>query len=186
MKLNVIICSTRPGRIGPRIGAWFADYARKHGGFEVDLVDLADFNLPILDEPKHPRLADYQKDHTKKWSQSVASADAYVFVTPEYNYFAPPSLFNALNYLVKEWAYKPAGIVSYGGMSGGLRAAQSIKALLSTLRMVAIPEGVALPMVAGMIGEDGVLKSNDLVDDSAKTMLNELAKWTGALQKLHG
>lgn len=185
MKLNVIICSTRPGRIGPRVATWFAGYANAHGGFDVELVDLADFNLPIMDEPKHPRLGDYQHEHTKKWAASVASADAYAFVTPEYNYCAPPSIVNALDYLSKEWAYKPAGLVSYGGVSGGLRAAQSLKTLLTSLRMMPLPEGVAIPMVYGLIDEDGALQSNELIDASAKTLLDELVKWAAGLKPLH-
>lgn len=186
MKLNVVICSTRPGRIGPKVGAWFAGYARKEGSFDVDLIDLADFNLPIMDEPKHPRLGDYQHAHTKKWAKSVAAADAFAFVMPEYNFFAPPSLVNALDYLSNEWSYKPAGLVGYGGVSGGLRAVQAVKPLITSLRMMPLPESVAMPMVHSLVGENGELKSNDLIDASAKTMLGELAKWAGALKPLRG
>src|SRR5690625_7507680 len=90
LKLQVIICSTRPGRVGPSVAKWFADFAAKHEEFDTTLVDLADFNLPVYDEPQHPRLQDYQHEHTKRWSASVAAADAYVFVTPEYNCCPPP------------------------------------------------------------------------------------------------
>src|SRR5699024_2482249 len=107
LTLHTIICSTRPGRIGPAVGDWFHGVAVAHGGFEAVRVDLADFNLPIFDEPKHPRLQQYQHDHTKRWSESVAAADAFVFVTPEYNFNPPPSLVNALDYLSLEWNYKP-------------------------------------------------------------------------------
>ena len=101
MKLNIIIGSTRPGRVGPKVAHWVEAIAREHGGFEPALIDLADFNLPVFDEPKHPRMQDYVHDHTKAWSASVASGDAYVFVTPEYNYFPPASLINALTFLSK-------------------------------------------------------------------------------------
>ncbi|HWK14167.1 MAG TPA: NADPH-dependent FMN reductase [Rhizobiaceae bacterium] len=180
LKLNIIIGSTRPGRIGPKVAAWFDAFAREHGSFEPVLVDLAEFNLPVFDEPKHPRMQDYQHDHTKAWAKSVASADAFVFVSPEYNYVAPVALVNALTYLSHEWAYKPAGIVSYGGISGGLRAAQSLKSLLTTLRIMPIPEGVPVPMVAQFLGDDGFTPSQP-IGDGAKLMLDELHRWAGAL-----
>ena len=119
LKLNVIVCSTRPGRVGLSIGRWFEEYAKAHGGFDVSLEDLADYALPVFDEPHHPRLRKYEHAHTKAWSASVESADAFVFVTPEYNFGPPPSLVNAMNYLVLEWHNKVAGFVSYGGVSGG-------------------------------------------------------------------
>lgn len=181
--LQVIICSTRPGRIGPTVAAWVDTVARQHGAFDVALVDLADFGLPVYDEPKHPRLQQYAHEHTKRWAASVAAADAYVFVTPEYNSGPPPSIVNALNYVYREWNYKAAGIVSYGGVSGGLRAAEALKGTTATLKLVVPPEGVPIPMVAKLV-EDGAFRSNDLIDTSAKTMLDELAKWSGALKSL--
>jgi NAD(P)H-dependent FMN reductase len=104
------------------LAQWLAEAIRGSEVFDVELVDLADFKLPVFDEPEHPRLQKYAHEHTKRWSASVASAHAFVFVTPEYNYAPPPSLVNALDYLVKEWAYKPVGFFSYGGPGGGLRA----------------------------------------------------------------
>ena len=127
LKLHTIIASTRPGRVGLHVGKWFHEYALKHGGFDATLVDLADFDLPVYDEPHHPRLQKYEREHTKRWAESVRSADAFVFVTPEYNYSPSPSLVNALDYVYLEWNYKPAGFVSYGGVSGGLRAVQVVK-----------------------------------------------------------
>jgi len=186
-KLHVIIASPRPSRLGPSVAKWFHGAAKTHGAFDAELVDLVDFNLPVLDEPHHPAQRNYTKDHTKAWSASVAAADAFVFVTPEYNYFAPPSLVNALDFLVHEWKYKPAGIVSYGGVSGGLRAAQAVKPLLTALRMMPLTEGVAIPSFAQHIDKaSGVFKSNELMDASVKTMLDELAKWSAALQPMRG
>src|SRR4051794_37691276 len=117
--LQTIVVSTRPGRAGLPVAQWFHDYARQHGKFAAELVDLAEVDLPLFDEPSHPRLRHYQHDHTRQWSARVARADAFVFVTPEYNHATPPSLVNAIDYLVHEWAYKPVGFVSYGGVSGG-------------------------------------------------------------------
>lgn len=180
-KLQVIICSTRPGRVGPSVGTWFADYARRHGGFEVERVDLADFQLPMYDEPVHPRMQQYEHEHTRRWSRSVASADAYVFVMPEYNYMPPPSLVNALDYVSREWGYKPCGFVGYGGVSGGLRAVQIARLHVTTMRMMPMVETVAIPMVASLLGDDGVFGSNELIDASAQSMLDELQRWSAAL-----
>ena len=123
-KLQTIICSTRPGRVGDKVAAWFHGVASTHQGFEATLVDIGAFALPLYDEPKHPRLQQYAHEHTKRWAASVAEADAYVFVTPEYNFGPPPPFVNALNYLYLEWNYKPCAFVSYGGISGALRAVQ--------------------------------------------------------------
>lgn len=184
LKLHVVIASTRPTRKGPAVARWFEEFARAHGGFEPVLVDLAAFNLPVFDEPRHPSLRQYEHEHTKAWSASVAAADAFAFVMPEYNYFPPSSLVNAIDYLVAEWTYKPAGLVSYGGVSGGLRAAQAVKLLLTTLKVMPVPEGVAIPNFAQHLGEDGSFRSNELIDKSATTMLNELVRWAGALKPL--
>ena len=183
-KLHTVICSTRPGRVGPAVARWFDAFARQHGKFDASLVDLADFNLPMYDEPNHPSQQKYEKEHTKRWSASVAAADAYVFVTPEYNYGPPPSFVNALNYVYKEWNYKPCGFVSYGGVSGGLRAVQLEKQLVTTLKMMPMVEGVAVPMVAKLLGENGKFASNELIDASARTMLDELLRWAEALQPM--
>jgi NAD(P)H-dependent FMN reductase len=186
LKLQVIVGSTRPGRIGPSVAKWFAEFAEQHSEFEVELVDLADFHLPIYDEAAHPRMQQYEHEHTKRWSAKVQAADAYVFVTPEYNFGPPPALLNALNYLYKEWNYKPCGFVSYGGLSGGMRAVQMEKLLVTTLKMMPMVEAVALPMVWNHLTEAGQFASNELVDDSAKGMLAELGRWATALKPMRG
>jgi NAD(P)H-dependent FMN reductase len=119
--LQVIVTSTRPGRIGLPIGQWFHRTASAHGAFDAEWVDLAEWNLPFMDEPHHPRLRKYTHEHTKRWSALVERTDAVVFVMPEYNhgYIAP--LKNAIDYLLHEWSYKPVGFVTYGGMVAGTR-----------------------------------------------------------------
>lgn len=184
LRLHTLICSTRPTRVGPSVARWFQDVAEKEGSFDAHLVDLKDFDLPVFDEPKHPRFAEYEHDHTKRWSESVAAADAFVFVSPEYNYGPTPALLNAVTYLAKEWAYKPVGFTSYGGLSGGLRGVQSIKAILTTLRMVPVMEGVAVPNVATMIGEDKVFKPTEMMEKGAVAMLKELHRVSDALKVL--
>lgn len=183
-KLHIIIASTRPGRVGPSVGRWFHDFAAEHGGFDVRLVDLADFKLPIYNEEAHPLLRQYEYEHTRNWSASVDAADAFAFVTPEYNYNPTPALVNALNYLHKEWNYKPCGFVSYGGASGGIRAVQTAKLLVTTLKMMPMTEGVMVPMVNNHISDDGIFSSNELIDHSARTMLDELRRWADGLKAM--
>jgi NAD(P)H-dependent FMN reductase len=166
------------------VARWFHEFSGRHGKFDVELIDLADFNLPIYDEPIHPAQQKYEHTHTKAWSKSVAAADAYVFVTPEYNYSPPPSLVNALDYVYKEWNYKPCGFVSYGGVSGGLRSVQAAKLQITTLKMMPMMEGVMIPMVASMIDDADTFKSNDLIDKSGVTLLDELLLWTLGLKTM--
>lgn len=183
LRLNIVIASTRPGRVGKPVGDWFFGYAREHGNFDVHLVDLVDFDLPVLDEPHHPRLQNYQHEHTKRWAASVASADAYVFVVPEYNYGPTPALLNALDFVYKEWNYKPAAFVSYGGISGGLRSVQMTKLTLTTLKIMPLMEQVTIPMVAERI-QDKRFNANELHEKSAAAMLDELHRWAEALKPM--
>lgn len=182
LNLHTIICSTRPGRVGLSVGQWFNDFAVAHGNFNCRLVDIADFALPVYDEPVHPRLQDYKNDHTKAWSKSVAEADAYVFVLPEYNYFVPPSFVNALNYVYQEWNYKACGFVSYGGVSGGLRSTQAAKQLVTTLKMMPMVEGVMVQMPWDRLDGNKAFQSDEHIDSSARTMLDELHKWASTLK----
>ena len=137
--LQIIIGSTRPGRVGPAVAAWIIDRARARGDFEVVVTDLAELNLPMFDEPNHPRLHQYVHQHTKDWSAIVEASDAFIFVIPEYNYGFNAATKNAIDYLNSEWLNKPAGIVSYGAVAAGTRAAQMLKQVLSALKSRAGP-----------------------------------------------
>jgi NAD(P)H-dependent FMN reductase len=182
--LMIVIASTRPGRIGLPVGEWIESRARAHGGFEVDVADLAAIDLPFMDEPKHPRLRQYTHQHTKDWSARVEAADAFVFVHPEYNYAMTAPLKNAIDYLNAEWAYKPLGLVSYGGVSAGTRAAQQIKQVATTLKLFPLFEAVSIPFVAQFIGEHGALEPNEVMDKAADAMLDELVRVSAALRPL--
>ncbi|MBC7182608.1 MAG: NAD(P)H-dependent oxidoreductase [Marinobacter sp.] len=184
MNLQTVICSTRPGRIGPSIAQWFNALANEQGTFSSELVDLAEFNLPVYDEANHPRLQKYEHEHTKAWSASVNKADAYVFVIPEYNFCPPPSFTNALNYLYNEWNYKPCGFVSYGGVSGGLRSAQIAKQLVTTLKMMPMVEGVMVQMPWESLDDQRRFLAGEQHTGSANAMLAEMAKWAQALKTL--
>jgi len=184
-KLEIIVASTRPGRIGPPIGRWVLADATAHGGFsEIELVDLAEVNLPFMNEPHHPRLGRYTHQHTLDWSAKVAEADAFVFVMPEYNYGYNAELKNAIDYLHNEWKYKPVGLVSYGGVSAGTRAAQMIKQVVTTLKMTPVAEAVSIPFVAQFLDEDGTLVPNETMTGAAKAMFDELIRVADALRPL--
>ena len=181
--LTIIVGSTRPGRAGQPIAEWFADRARTHAGFDVEVADLAEIGLPLLDEPNHPRLGQYTKQHTKDWSAIVDRADAVVFVTPEYNYGYPAALKNAIDFLHREWRDKPAGFVSYGGVAAGTRAVQQLKQVVTTLRMTPVFDSVNIPFHATLIKE-GKFEATDLLNQAADTMLDELVRVESALHQL--
>ena len=183
-KLMVLVASTRPGRVGSTVGEWIAKVAKEHGGFEVELVELADVNLPVFDEPEHPAKRAYVHEHTKKWSKMVDSADAFAFVSPEYNFSTPASLLNALTYLTAEWHYKPVGFASYGGISGGMRATQMTKQILTTFKVVPLYEAVVIPNVHGHLSDEGKFVPEQMHVDSANVMLSELKRWSDALATL--
>ncbi|MFI6451776.1 NADPH-dependent FMN reductase [Streptosporangium amethystogenes] len=183
--LQIITGSTRPGRAGAAVASWFADHARTHGGFEVELVDLAEVDLPMFDEPNHPMTGNYVNEHTRRWSARVSRAQAYVLVTPEYNNGYPAVLKNALDYLNREWRHKAVGFVSYGGVSAGTRATGQLKQVVTTLRMVPVQDAVHIPFIAQHLGEDGTFQATDAVVASAKKLLDELLLVGTALLPLH-
>jgi len=183
MKLTVIIASVREGRQGEAVARWFVERATQHGKFDVEVADLKEHNLPIFDEPHHPRLKKYVHDSTKQWSALVDGSDAFVFVTPEYNYTMPPALVNAVDTLYHEWTYKPVGFVSYGGVSGGIRSVQTAKLMVTGFKMMPMVEAVNIPFFTQLI-ENGVFKSNETYDKAVPVMLDELLKWTEALKPL--
>ncbi|MGD1056082.1 MAG: NAD(P)H-dependent oxidoreductase [Solirubrobacteraceae bacterium] len=185
-RLQIIIASTRPGRVGLPVGRWFEERARAHGGFDVEVVDLAELGLPFVDEPNHPRLRQYTQEHTKQWSAKVDAADAFVFVMPEYNYGFNAPLKNAIDFLHQEWMHKPVGFVSYGGVSAGTRAVQMIKQVVTTLNMFALGEAVAIPFVAQFLDDEGEIDANETMEKAADALVAGLLRMSGALAGLRG
>lgn len=182
--LQIIIASTRPGRVGLPVAEWFRGRAEAHGGFAIDVADLAELNLPFMDEPSHPRLRRYIHKHTKDWSARVDAADAFAFVMPEYNYGFTAPLKNAIDYLHYEWQYKPVGFVSYGGVAAGTRAVQLIKPVVTTLKMFPLPEAVSIPFVQQFLDDDGAIQANEVMEKAATAMLDEMRRMVEALQPL--
>lgn len=182
--LTVIIGSTRPGRAGLPIAEWFIERARVHGAFHLSVADLAEIDLPLLDEPNHPRLRRYVHQHTEDWSRMVDASDAFVIVTAEYNYGYPAAIKNAIDYLHQEWAYKPVGFVSYGGVAAGTRAVQQLKQVVTTLRMLPVFESVNIPFHWQFIDEEGQVQANEVMEKAADAMLDELGRTEEALRPL--
>ena len=185
LQLEVITASTREGRKGPLVADWMVTQALRQGRFAVERVDLAEVELPLFDEPKHPRLREYEHEHTKRWSRIVERADAYVVVTPEYDHGPPASLLNAMQYLVQEWAYKPMAFVSYGGVSAGTRSVAMLKPIASALKLVPIVESVSIPFFAKFIDEErGEFDPGTVQCEAARVMLDELHRWAEALRPM--
>ena len=183
-RLLIIIASTRPGRIGLPVAEWFVQRANAHGGFELEVADLAELDLPLLDEPNHPRLRQYTKDHSRAWSAMVDAAQAIVMVTSEYNSGYPAALKNAIDFLHHEWRYKPVGFVSYGGVSAGTRAVQQLKQVVAAVAMMPAPTSVNIPFVRQFLGEDATVTGNDIMLQAASGMLDELMRLQQALAPL--
>jgi NAD(P)H-dependent FMN reductase len=183
-KLMIVIASTRPGRVGLPVARWFTERANEHGAFDVQVVDLAELELPFLDEPHHPRMRRYTKDHTHEWSEIVDGADAFVFVTSEYNHGYPASLKNAIDYLNHEWKDKPVGFVSYGGVSAGTRAVQQLKQVVTAIKLYPVTEAVNIPFVTQFVDTDGVVQANEVMEQAAGAMLDELLLVERALRGL--
>jgi NAD(P)H-dependent FMN reductase len=182
--LMIVIASTRAGGTVQAVGDWFHAHAREHGRFEIDLVDLAELDLPMVDEPHHPRLREYTKRHTREWSVRVDAADAFVFVTPEYNHGFNAPLKNAIDYLHHEWKHKPLGFVSYGGVAAGTRAVQMLKQVAAALNLVPATTAVAIPFVRQFLDDDGRVTPNDTMDEAARALLDELERLEPALREL--
>jgi len=182
--LMVVIASTRPTRVGMAVGRWFVDRATEHRAFDIDLVDLAELDLPFMDEPEHPRFARYVHDHTKRWSARVKAADAFVFVTPEYNHGYNAPLKNAIDFLHHEWEYKPVGFVSYGGVAAGTRAVQQLKPVVAVLRMTPLSDAVYIPFVHQHLNQDRKFQPSDELETAATALLQALERYEAALRPL--
>lgn len=181
-RIMIIIGSVRPGRVGLPVAHWVRQRVEA-AGHEVDLVDLAELNLPFMDEPEFPGKRAYTKPHTIAWSARVEQADGILLVSPEYNHSYSPALKNALDYLQHEWAAKPVGVVSYGGASAGLRGAAALDQVLTTLGLVRVPVDVAISGPAAQV-VDGAFAATEKQDATLGRMLDQLARYATALAPL--
>ena len=183
LNLLVVVASTRPVRIGDVVASWVVTQTKAQGSFETTTADLAVLDLPLMNEPEHPRLRRYSHDHTRSWSRTVEQADGAVLVMPEYNASFTAPLKNAVDYLVHEWAYLPVGLFSYGGVNGGSRAVQALRPVLTNLSAVPTGSAVNVHHVANHV-EGGVFSPSPGVQAATPLMLAELAELAIALAPL--
>ena len=183
-ELKIISSTVRPGRKGPHIANWIAEQARQHGSFNVEVLDLGEINLPLMNEPHHPVQQKYTHEYTKNWSAKIESAEAFIFVTAEYDFHYPAPLRNALEFLYHEWGYKAAGIVSYGGVSAGTRAAKNLMGDLPCFKVVPLTDMVNFPFFSKMFNEQGEFNPPEVSTKSAEKMLNELARWSKGMKAI--
>ena len=183
MKLMIVVGSVRPGRAGLPVAEWARGVAEAEGRFEIDFADLAEIAPPFMDEPNHPSKRQYTQPHTFAWSERVDAADAFLFVTPEYNHSYSPVLKNAVDYLGQEWWRKPVGFVSYGGVAAGSRGVAAFEPVLTTLGLVKTGANVEIPFIGTMVA-DGVFTPTDKETAILHKVLAELELLGGALTGL--
>jgi NAD(P)H-dependent FMN reductase len=182
LRIAVIIGSTRPGRNGEAVARWVYELARKREDAEFELVDIKDFNLPLLDEPVPPSQGQYTKEHTKTWAAKIDSFDAYVFVTPEYNHSTSGALKNAIDFLYKEWNNKAAGFVGYGGAMG-TRAVEHLRLVMGELLVADVRAQVGISLYTDF-ENFSVFKPAAHQEQAVNNMLDQVIAWGGALRVL--
>jgi len=180
--IKIITGSVRPGRFNTQPTQWLLAEAKKRTDMDVKVLDLAEINLPFLDEPESPKSHNYTKEHTKAWSKEIAEADGFVLVTPEYNHSYSPVLKNALDFLWHEWTYKPVTYVSYGTV-GGTRAVEHLRGVAGELKMYDLRENVVLTEYWHNMDEKGQFKFDERHAKSAKVMLDELVFWASKMKE---
>jgi NAD(P)H-dependent FMN reductase len=180
IRLAIVTGSTRPGRNNEAVARWAFNVASKRRDAEFELVDIADYKLPLLDEPVSPMLGQYTQEHTKRWAAKIASFDGYVFVTPEYNHGISGALKNAIDYLYREWNNKAAGFVSYGSI-GGARAVEQLRLVMGELMVADVRAQVLLSMFTDF-EKFSVFKPDPRHEDEVNTMLDQVIAWGGALK----
>ncbi|WP_410634905.1 NADPH-dependent FMN reductase [Amycolatopsis sp. cmx-4-83] len=190
LRLGVILGTTRPGRRGPLVAPWVVDVGREHqlvraGTAEIEFLDLAEFGLPLLEEPFPAKFGRYQQDSTRRWAARIDALDGFVFVTPEYNHSIPAALKNAVDHLYAEWGDKAAGIVSYG-VNGGIRGAEHLRHVLAELKVAAVRSQPALSVFDDFVITDplaaGEFRPRDNQREAVASMFDEVVTWAQALR----
>src|SRR5918993_347095 len=182
LKIAIILGSTRPGRNGEAVSQWIYEIAKKRSDADFELVDIKDFNLPLLDEPVPPSMGQYSQEHTRTWSAKIDSFDAYVFVTAEYNHGIPGALKNAIDFLFKEWNNKVAGFVSYGS-AGGVRAVEQLRLVMAELHIATVRSQVQLSLFTDF-ENFSTFRPHEIHVKSTNNMLDEVISWASAMKTL--
>jgi NAD(P)H-dependent FMN reductase len=182
IRVAIVVGSTRPGRKAEAVARWVHEISKRRSDAEFELVDIKDFNLPLLDEPAPPMTGRYSQPHTRAWSAKVEGFDAYVFVTPEYNHGSPAALKNAIDFLYREWNNKAAGFVSYG-MALGTRAVEQLRQVMGELQVATVRAHVGLSMTADFENFTD-FKPGSHHEATVGTMLDQVVAWGTALKTL--
>ncbi|MCG5220309.1 NAD(P)H-dependent oxidoreductase [Streptosporangium sp. KLBMP 9127] len=190
IRIAIVIGSTRPSRRTEVVARWTAAVAARHpavagGEVELELVDLAEYGLPLLDEATSAIFGEYRNPHTKRWAETIGSFDGFVFVTPEYNRSMPAALKNAIDFLYAEWNNKAAGFVSHG-IVGGVRAVEQLRLALAEVKVAGVGAQVALSCFTDfqLTGphDPGVVTPGEHQEPMLHEMMDELVAWTRALE----
>jgi NAD(P)H-dependent FMN reductase len=182
INLAIIIGSTRPGRVGEAVGRWVDEIAQQRRDAKFELVDIKDYNLPLLDEPVPPSMGKYSKEHTKKWAAKIASFDGYVFVTPEYNHGICGALKNAIDFLFAEWNNKAAGFVGYGS-AGGVRAVEHLRLVMAEVQIATVRNQVMLSL-RDDFENYSVFKPREFHEKALGQVFDQVIAWGGAMKTL--
>jgi len=180
VKLQVIVGSTRPHRVGKGVAEWVYEAAKERNDIEVELVDVADFDLPLLDEPMPPSLNQYTKEHTRQWAVKIDEADGYIFVTGEYNHSVPGALKNAIDFLYKEWNNKAAGFVSYGSNSGS-RAVEHLRGIMGEIQIADVREQLLLSLMNDFENYH-TFQPTEAHAQKLNTVIDQIVNWAEALK----
>lgn len=181
LKIGIILGSTRPGRNGEAVARWVHELAGRRNDAEFELVDIQEFNLPLLDEPVPPSMGQYSKEHTKRWAARIASLDAFVFVTPEYNHSTSGALKNAIDFLYAEWNNKAAGFVSYGS-AGGTRAVEHLRLIMAECQVATVRQQVMFSLSSDFENYSVFTPREGQHEKSLTSMLDQLVAWGTAMQ----
>jgi NAD(P)H-dependent FMN reductase len=182
LRFAIIIGSTRPGRVGEAVARWVDGIAKQRSDAEFELVDIKEFNLPLLDEPIPPSQGKYSKEHTKRWATKIGSFDGYVFVTPEYNHSISGALKNAIDFLYAEWNNKAAGFIAYGS-AGGARAVEHLRLVMAEVQVATVRNQVMLSL-RDDFENYSVFKPREFHEKTLGQVLDQVIAWGGALRAL--
>ena len=181
LTIAIIIGSTRPNRVGPSVARWVCEIAGKREDAAFELIDIADYELPLLDEPRPPAAGDYTQPHTIRWAEKIGAFDGYVFVTPEYNQSTSGALKNAIDFLYKEWNNKAAAFVGYGA-ANGVRAIQSLRPVMAQMQMADVRAQVGFSIFTDF--EEGAFKPDPRHEKEVNDMLDQVIAWAETLKTL--
>lgn len=180
LRIAIVVGSTRPNRVAPQVADWVLELAKKRGDATYEVVDIADFDLPVLDEPLPPSLGKYEHGHTKRWSETVASFDGFVFITPEYNHSISGALKNAIDFIYHEWTNKAAGFVSYGS-TGGVRAVEHMRGVMAEIQIADVRAHVSMSLFTDF-ENFSVFKPDPKHEQQLSLLFDQLTAWSRAMK----